>query len=39
VSCGLGDAIGIIVTIADIGGDIGVDTGLRADAAEIGALA
>jgi hypothetical protein len=37
--CGLGDAIGIIVTFADIGGDVGVDTGLRTDGAGIGALA
>jgi hypothetical protein len=37
--CGLGDAIGIIVTVADIGGDIGVNTGLHTNSAEIGALA
>jgi hypothetical protein len=35
----IGNAIGIVVTSADIGGDIGVDTGLRADGAEIGTLA
>jgi hypothetical protein len=34
----LGHTIGIIVTIADIGGHIGVNTGLHTNSAEIGAL-